>query len=261
MPSHFIWYELMTTDAEAAQRFYGNVVGWTFDSGDAPGKDYRHIKAPDGEYIGGVLPLTAQMQAGGARPAWLGYLNVDDVDASVKAIEADGGKALMPAMTMPNVGRMAMVTDPAGAPFYVMKPTPPPDRPDEKSTAFSRSAVGHSAWNELATSDPRAALAFYTRHFGWTDGGSMSMGADGDYRFINDPEGMIGAIMSNKAGQRPPLWTYYFRVADIDTAQSRVQAGGGMVMHGPQEVPGGDHILIATDPQGAMFALVGARKS
>jgi predicted enzyme related to lactoylglutathione lyase len=65
--------------------------------------------------------------------------------------------------------------------------------------------------------------------------------------------------MSNTAGNRPPLWTYYFRVANLDTAKVRAETGGGTIMHGPQEVPGGDHILIASDPQGAMFALVGAR--
>jgi predicted enzyme related to lactoylglutathione lyase len=260
MASAFIWYELMTSDADAAQRFYGDVVGWTFDAGDTPGMDYRHIKAPDGQYIGGVLPLTDQMRAGGARPAWVGYVSVTDVDATVSAIRGEGGTALMPAMTMDKVGRMAMVADPQGSPFYVMTPTPPPDRPDEKSTAFSRTALGHCAWNELATPNPKAALSFYAKHFGWTDGGTMPMGEAGDYQFLNDADGMIGAIMSNSAGQRPPLWTYYFRVADISAAQSTIGSNGGTIMHGPQAVPGGDHILIAGDPQGAMFAVVGQKK-
>jgi predicted enzyme related to lactoylglutathione lyase len=259
MPSAYIWYELLTTDVDASERFYGDVIGWTFSGSTQPGMDYRHIIAPDHQPIGGMLQLTDQMLKGGARPVWLGYIDVPDVDATLKAIENDGGKTELPPQTIPNVGRFAMVKDPQGAPFYVMKPTPPPDRPDEKSTSFSRTTVGHCAWNELATTDPKGAFAFYTRHFGWLDGGSMSLGADGDYQFINDADGMIGAVMSNTAGNRPPLWTYYFRVANLDTAKARAEAGGGTIMHGPQEVPGGDHILIASDPQGAMFALVGAR--
>jgi predicted enzyme related to lactoylglutathione lyase len=262
MSNHFIWYELLTTDANAAQRFYSDVVGWSVHGGTTPGMDYRHLMAPDGEGIGGMLQLTEQMQAGGARPVWLSYIDVADVDAAVASIEAAGGKTQMPATTIEKVGRMAMVTDPQGAPFYVMKPTPPPDRPDTRSTAFSRTAVGHCSWNELATTDPKAAFAFYTNQFGWTDGGSMPMGEGvGDYQFFNDENGMIGAVMNSAAGNRPPLWTYYFRVGDIDTAKARAEAGGGVIMHGPQEVPGGDHIVIATDPQGAMFAVIGARRA
>ena len=72
-----------------------------------------------------MLPLTDEMQQHGALPMWLGYINVDDADATVTSIEQAGGKTLMPAFDIPNVGRIAMVTDPQGAPFYIMKPTPP----------------------------------------------------------------------------------------------------------------------------------------
>jgi predicted enzyme related to lactoylglutathione lyase len=261
MPSHFIWYELLTTDVDASQRFYTAVVGWSVKPSHNAGMDYRHLTAPDGESVGGMLQLTDQMTAGGAHPVWLGYIDVPDVDAAVAAIEAQGGKTQMPAMTIETVGRMAMVADPQGAPFYVMTPTPPPERPDARSTAFSRTAVGHCGWNELATSDPKNAFAFYTGQFGWSDGGSMPMGEMGDYQFFNDESGMIGAVMSSTAGNRASLWTYYFRVADIDAAKTAVEANGGTVMHGPQDVPGGDYILLGGDPQGSMFALVGARKS
>jgi uncharacterized protein len=259
MPSHFIWYELLTTDADAAQRFYGDVVGWTVTPGAQPEMDYRMIAAPDGEGVGGMLQLTDAMRAGGARPVWLGYLSVPDTDATVKQIEAQGGKVQMPPTTM-HVGRIAMVTDPQGAPIYVMTPAPPPDTPEAKSTAFSRTAVGHCAWNELATADPKRAFAFYSSQFGFADGGTMPMGEMGDYQFLNDENGMIGAVMASAAGDRPSMWTYYFRVADIDAAIRKVEAGGGTIMHGPQEVPGGGFIIIGQDPQAAMFALIGERR-
>jgi len=260
MVSHFIWYELLTTDVDAAQRFYSDVVGWTVRPGATPGMDYRHLTAGDGEDIGGMLQLTEQMRAGGARPVWLGYIDVPDVDAAVTAIESHGGKTQMPATTMDGVGRIAMVTDGQGVPFYVMTPMPPPDRPDARSTAFARNAIGHCAWNELATSDPRQAFGFYTGQFGWTDGGTMPMGEMGDYQFLNDEDGMIGAITRSQ-DNRPSLWLYYFRVRDIDAAKQTVESRGGTIMLAPQEVPGGDHILIGGDPQGAVFALVGARRT
>jgi len=261
MASQFIWYELLTTDADGAQRFYSDVVGWTVTPGTQPGMDYRTLAAPDGEQIGGLMQLTAQMQQGGARPVWLGYVSTPDVDATVKAIEAQGGKTQMPPTTIGAIGRIAMVADPQGAPIYVMTPTPPSDSPNARSRAFSRAAVGHCGWNELATTDPKNAFAFYSGQFGWSDGGSMPMGEAGDYQFLNDESGMIGAVMNSAAGNRPSMWTYYFRVPDIDAARRTAESGGGTIMHGPEPVPGGDFILIGQDPQGAMFALVGQRNA
>lgn len=88
----------------------------------------------------------------------------------------------------------------------------------------------------------------------------MPMGEMGDYQFINHGGEMIGAVMPNAPGGPGPRWTFYFRVADIDAATAQVSGNGGNVHHGPSEVPGGDFITIASDPQGAMFGLVGARK-
>lgn len=121
----FIWYELMTTDAEAAKDFYDSVVGWEISRADAAFNGYRMIGRSDGGFAGGLLPITDDMQQHGARPTWLGYIQVADVDEAVARIEREGGKLLMAATDIPNVGRIAMATDPQGAPFYVMKPIPP----------------------------------------------------------------------------------------------------------------------------------------
>src|SRR5215212_5409510 len=163
-----IWYELMTPDAEASKAFYDKVVGWQFGEPVAEFQGYRMIGRSDGGSAGGVLPLTDEMQQHGARPAWLGYVGVDDVDAAVESIEQAGGKALMPATDISNVGRIAMVADPQGAPFYVMKPIPPEGRENEPSDVFSPDKVGRCGWNELQTSDSAAARRFYGEQFGWT---------------------------------------------------------------------------------------------
>src|SRR3982751_5847494 len=133
----FIWYELMTTDVDAAKAFYDAVIGWNIESQSNFPNGYRMIGRSDGKSAGGILPLTEEMQQHGARPAWLGYIHVTDVDASVAAIEKAGGHVLMPAFDIPGVGRVAMVADPEGAPFYIMKPTPPAGQPDAKSDVFS----------------------------------------------------------------------------------------------------------------------------
>jgi hypothetical protein len=259
----FIWYELMTTDSDAATRFYEPVVGWKVSAHSDPqagGIDYRHIGRSDGGAGGGMLQLTEDMTKHGARPVWIGYIHVADVDKAVAAIEADGGQVMMPAMDLP-VGRMAMVTDPQGAPFYVMTPVPPPGQPDAKSDLFSPDKPQHMRWNELMTSDSDAAVAFYTRHFGWTQEGDMDMGSMGKYRFIQHDGLGIGAIMPKMPEMPVSLWNHYIGVDDIDRAVAAVNAGGGQIVNGPMEIPGGEFALNGVDPQGAMFGLVGPRKS
>ena len=260
----FIWYELMTTDPDGAAAFYGPVVGWTVSGHSDPsasgGVDYRMIERSDGGNAGGVLGLSNEMCEGGAQPCWLGYLSVSDVDAKVADIVADGGTVQMPAADLP-VGRIAMVADPQGVPFYVMKPVPPAGAENAQSDVFSPMEAQHVRWNELSTRDDAAATAFYAKHFGWTQEGSMPMGEQGEYRFIQKDGVGIGAIMRMMPEAPVAAWTFYIGVDDIDRATSAIEANGGRVIHGPMEIPGGEYALNGIDPQGAHFGLVGPRKA
>ena len=256
----FIWYELLTPDPVAAKSFYDAVVGWNIEAQPSGEMDYRMIGRADGGNAGGVMRLTDEMREHGARPVWLGYLNVADVDATVASIESTGGKTLLPAFDIPGIGQIAMVTDPQGAPFYVMKPTPPEGRENEQSDVFSVDQPQHVRWNELSTTDQDGAIAFYAREFGWSQEGEMDMGEMGKYRFIQDNGVGIGAIMPKPPQLPVSLWTYYIGVDDIGRAAEAIKAGGGQILHGPMEIPGGEFSLNALDPQGASFGLVGPRK-
>jgi predicted enzyme related to lactoylglutathione lyase len=251
----YIWYELMTTDAEGAKTFYDAVVGWNIGEGAEEFQGYRMINRTDGKFAGGVLPLTTEMQQHGARPTWLGYIHVADVDDAAASIERAGGKTLMK-HDIPNVGRIAMVSDPQGAPFYIMKPIPPAGDPNAKSDVFEPNTEQRCGWNELSTSDPVAARSFYGDRFGWTSDNFMPMGEHGEYRFFEHNGVTIGAVAQTTEGGQPH-WRYYFRVPSISKAKETAEAKGGTIRVGPMEVPGGDYIVIGTDPQGAEFALVG----
>ena len=251
-----IWYELLTPDPVAAKSFYDAVIGWDIEPQPAGEMDYRMIRAGDGNNVGGVMRLNAEMAQHGAKPIWLGYVAVDDVDATVARVEARGGKVHLPAFDIPDVGRIAMVADPQGSTFYVMKPTPPKGEEDKKSTAFSTSTEGHVNWNELTTADPVAARQFYGELFGWTSEEFMPMGELGEYRFFAHQGTTIGAVCQPAPGGSFG-WRYYIRVPSIGQAVVAVTAGGGTIGMGPHEVPGGDVIIIGQDPQAAEFALVG----
>ena len=256
----FIWYELLTPDPAEAKRFYDAVVGWSIaEQPVAPGLEYRMIGRSDGGNAGGVMTLAEEMQEKGARPVWLGYLHVADVDRAVEAMKADGATVTMPPWDQPGVGRLAMVADPSGASVYLMDPLPPEGQPDAQSDVFSVDQPQHVRWNELSTSDPARAIDFYTRHFGWVQEGDMDMGPMGKYQFLNHGGTMIGAVMPRMPQMPVSLWTFYIGVADIDRAAEAVRSGGGTILQGPMEIPGGEYSLNTVDPQGASFGLVGPR--
>ena len=252
----FIWYELTTTDAEAAKDFYDTIVGWQIGPAVEEMQGYRMIGRSDGGFAGGVLPITAEMQAEGSRPGWLGYIDVPDVDRAVAAIEQAGGKTWMAAMDIPNVGRIALVTDPQAAPFYVMTPTPPANEPSAQSDVFSPDAQQRVGWNELQTSDVDAARGFYREQFGWDTDEFMDMGEMGRYYFIHHGGQRIGALF-NAANDQRPHFRFYIRVPSIAKAKEVTESKGGTIHMGPHQVPTGDWIVIGRDPQGAEFALVG----
>jgi predicted enzyme related to lactoylglutathione lyase len=219
--------------------------------------DYRMIRRSDGGNAGGVLRLTDEMGKEGAQPMWLGYLNVDDVDATTGTIEQAGGKTYMTA-DIAGVGRIAMVADPQGAPFYIMTPMPPTDGSNPQSDVFSADAQQRVGWNELQTSDVDAARNFYRDQFGWSTNDFMDMGEMGKYRFIDHGGQRLGALFDAANGQ-PPHFRFYIRVPSIAAAKAAAEAKGATVHMGPHQVPTGDWVVIGTDPQGAEFALVGGK--
>jgi len=247
----FIWYELLTSDVEAATRFYGDVVGWKMTGrGSVPG--YLQFAAADSE-IGGMMAMPRE--AGFAGPVWLGYIHVPDVDACAAAMQRDGGTVCMPPTDLAGVGRMAMMRDPQGAATYIMHPSM-----EGISRSFA-AETGHCQWNELVTSDPVAATDFYTRHVGWRRGEVMSMGPIGDYQFLLAGEQRLGAVMKRSQQGALPLWRFYFGVDDIDRGARAIASGGGRLLGELQQVPGGTYAAVAMDPQGAEFGIAGPRKA
>lgn len=245
-----IWYELLIPDPEAASAFYGAVLPWTVEAQPSGELDYRMIATSSG-LLGGVMRLTAEMARGGAHPGWLVYMGVDDVDESVAVLRSSGGRTLIEPWHVPGVGRIALVTDRQGAPFYLMRRAR-----DETSMAFDPDTDGKAGWNELTTPDQESAHDFYGRLFGWRFDERLAMGDAGEYVFIDSPRGRLGATMTTPHPEMPPRWLPYFRVADIDQAAVAVKAGGGAVRVGPMTVPTGQRVVVAGDQQGAAFGLV-----
>lgn len=250
----FIWYELMTPDLPAARTFYGDIVGWTSSQMPGDGMEYWLLEA-GGAPVGGAMPLGDEHKAQGVPPNWTGYVAVDDCDAAAAKVTSLGGSVMRPPEDIPGIGRFAIVADPFGAVFAIMKPTPPeggrPETPQQ--------APGHAGWRELYSGPTDTTLAFYEALFGWKNDGAHDMGPMGTYQLFANQDGQVGGMMLKPEQVPMACWLFYFRVGDIDAAAGRVSAGGGQVMNGPMEVPSGDWVLQATDPQGAVFCLMGRK--
>jgi predicted enzyme related to lactoylglutathione lyase len=246
----FVWYELMTTDPEAAKSFYGKVVGWGAQDAGIPGVAYTLLKLGAAS-IGGLMALPEEARRAGAPPSWIGYVGVDDVDAVVDRIKQLGGRVSVPPSDIPDVGRFAVVSDPQQAMFALFKPLrPAADQPPAPGTP------GTIGWHELMAVDWEKAFAFYSGLFGWQKAEAVDMGAMGKYQLFSTGGHPIGGMFNKPAAVPAPFWLYYINVDDIDAAVERVKAGGGQIVNSPMEVPGGSWIVQCTDPQRAMFALV-----
>jgi uncharacterized protein len=249
----FVWYELMTTDMEAAKAFYANVVGWGTRDASMPGMAYTLFTAGEASVSGLMdLPEDARKKMG-AKPSWIGYVGVNDVDATADRIKHLGGTVHVPPKEIPNISRFSVVADPQMATLALFKWLKPgQEEPAELSTP------GRVGWHELLAADWEKALAFYGELFGWQKA-DADIGAMGTYQLFSAGGQTIGGMFTKPPMVPVPFWLYYFNIGDIDAAAKRVKVGHGQILNGPIEVPGGSWIVQCTDPQGAMFALVGKR--
>ena len=244
----FGWYEIMTSDPQATGKFYSDVVGWTtqqMPSGDGPPYTVFNL---------GSVGIAGMLQMSG-HASWIGYIAVDDVDAHIEKIVEAGGKLWKPATDVPGMLRFAVLSDPQGAAIVVFTPNaamPSPERPGSHTT-------GTIGWHELYTTDVEAGFDFYNKLFGWTKLTDMDMGPMGIYRLFDEGEHKEmgdGGMMTKGPHIPVSCWNFYFNVDSIKAAITRVEAGGGKVVNGPMQVPGGGWIINGQDPQGAMFSLV-----
>ena len=244
----FLWYDLMTTDPQGAQAFYGKVAGWGLEPFPDPGMPYTMFTR-GGVPIGGSMPLPDAAVKMGAPPHWIAYIGTPDVDKTTVEAVAMGAKPHVAPQDIPTVGRFAVLADAQGATIAFFTPL-------NEQPAAHKPEVGDISWHELITTDPGAAFHFYSALTGWEKTGEQDMGPMGVYQMFGRQGATLGGIYRRPPEMpAPPHWLVYVRVPDIDKGAADVKANGGRVLHGPEEVPGGDWIVQCADPQGAVFAL------
>jgi uncharacterized protein len=244
-PGTFSWTDLGTSDADAAKSFYTGLFAWEMEDMPIPDGGVYSMARLNGKYAAAIYAAQE-----GQPTAWASYVTVDDVDATTRRAGALGATAMVEPFDVLQAGRMAVLQDPTGAVFAVWQPR-------DHIGASIVNGPGALSLNQLNTSDPERAQEFYAQLFGWR--AEPAPGGDQPYWGLFLGERLNAGMMQLQPEMgAPPHWLVYFGTDDIDAAAERIGGSGGTVMVPKTEVPGG-RILVAQDPQGAVFALLAGR--
>jgi predicted enzyme related to lactoylglutathione lyase len=241
----FSWTDLSTPDAQASKDFYGALFGWDFEDNPIPdGGVYVMAR------IGGRA-AAAMFETTDRHPAWASYVTVDDLDGTTARAGELGANVLAEPFDVMDVGRMSTIQDPTGAVLCLWEPR----------TSIGAEIVngpGALSVTQLNTSDTEAAERFYSDLFGWR---FDSVGTDEmPYWGIYRGDSMNAGMMPLPDGAPAPShWLVYFGSEDVDAAAEQIRSTGGTLMVEPMDVPPAGRILVAQDPQGAIFALFAGR--
>ena len=234
----------------SAAAFYAKVVGWIVKDASNPELAYTLLTAGAAPVVG-LMDLPEEGLRMGATPRWLGYVGVDDMDATVAQILRLGGTILV-SPTDSNIGRISVVADPQGATFALVS------RPAFGQAQTSESdKPGRVGWHELLAEDRHKVFPFYRKLLGWQQASAEADPAS-VYDLFSAAGQTIGGMLTKLPSVSHACWLHYFNVEDIGAAARRVMTGGGRVLQQPIGLPDGGWIVRCVDPQGALFALQGA---
>jgi predicted enzyme related to lactoylglutathione lyase len=248
----FVWYELATTDVEAAKAFYSAVVGWrTAQTSEGPAGYTLFIAG--NTPAAGLTKLPEEALRAGVLAQWSGYVGVEDVDAAAARVKQLGGTVYIPPTDLPNVSRFSVIADPQMAMLALVK-----GRERGQDDSGQAGMPGRVSWHELLTSDLDKALAFYSALFGWKKAHTRS-GPEGTHQTFAIGTETVGGMSVKPVEWPRSLWFYFFNVPDIEAAAKRATSHGGRIIYGPAAVAGGARIVHCRDAQNVPFALIDTR--
>ncbi|MET9319610.1 VOC family protein [Streptomyces sp. NPDC003038] len=249
VPGAPCWLSLMARDLEAAERFYGAVLGWTFQRG-AFARAFT-VAERDGVPVAGIGAMAVEL----AVPvAWTVYFAVEDADAAVAGIRARGGTVGVGPVSYPPRGRAALATDPGGAAFAVWE-----------GGILSEWRVGEGgeapAWLELHTRNAFDAAVFYGEVLQWAagDAGCCEASYEEDQVVLRRAGEAVARLNSGPveaAAEKPqlrPRWLVHFKVPDLERAKAAAVAHGGSIAPGAEW--GARQQVTVRDPEGGLFTL------
>lgn len=241
----FVWHDLISYDRPRSVAFFTKLMGWKTHEEDPSTADYVHFLNHGRELAGAPLrerdPHTP--------PHWLAYVTVDDVAATAERVKRLGGQILAGPMHIERVGTMAVIADPTGGVLSAFRLDAGED-PEREGPP----GPGEFCWNELASTDPARAAAFYSEVFGWK-WDEIDMGPIGIYRTAKRSNGQQIAGLMKTMVPGHSYWLGYLAVADVDQKTSEATSLGAEIVAPPMDIPNVGRFSVLRDPTGVHFAL------
>jgi len=249
------WVDTFQPDPETAARFYGPLLGWTFDEPVAMPSglvgEYRPARS-GGHLVAGV----GQAPAGFPSAVWTTYVAVDDVDETAARADAAGGGRIVGPTAHGEDGRVALLTDPVGVAFGIWQA-------GAREGAGQVNEPGSWTMSSLHTPAPDRSEAFYGQLFGWRletvpdapmgfwrlDG---YVGGEAEQAMPRDVVAVLAPI--GDGDSTPPHWSVAVAVVNVDATARQASELGGAVLLAPVDTPGFRSAVIA-DPQGGVVAV------
>jgi len=240
------WIDLATTDPDGAKTFYAGIFDWTAEDVPTDTGTYTMFMLK-GKPVAAVFAMAEEMADRGFPPHWVTYITVDDVDSATVRVVAAGGTVVQAPYDVTDSGRMAVALDPGGASFALWQPG------SHFGSAFANEH-GSFTWNELQTSDPDRAAAFYSAALGW-EAESAEMPSGITYTSFRVGDRAVAGMMAIQPewGPVPPNWAVYLAVDDCDKAVAAASELGGSVEMPAADIPDVGRFALLKDPQGAYF--------
>lgn len=246
LPGKFIWFDLAAPVPGESQEFYSSVFGWTFRSPGASDDRYTLI-LNDGQAIGGMFG--SEPDSGAQDGAtWIGLMAVNDVEATVRAVQNAGGVVEVNSASVPERGKHALLRDPAGAIFGVLASDSgdPPDR---------EVSLGEFLWMDLFARDVAAVTPFYL---------ALAPYERSTRTVIDDVERTVltahdypraGIVPVDEEANRS-AWVPYIRVNDVESTLAKVVDAGGFAIIQPDARLLDGNLAVFVDPHGAVMGIV-----
>ena len=242
----FIWFDLATTEFEKQKVFYGAVFDWTFRSIGNTSDDYTLIANGD-HNVAGMFDVKPK-EGAKVGALWIGLMSTNDPAKAVDIVKQSGGAVHTPPTTLAQRGTYALLRDPEGALFGVIK-SDSGDPPDEQTE------IGDFLWMDLFANQLSKVGQFYQQLAGYEiTKGEVKENVD---RLILTSHGKSRAGIvplpkdANRAG-----WLPYVRVADVNETLKKVTDAGGYIMVAPDEDLLDGNLAIFSDPQGGVLGIV-----
>ncbi len=255
------WVDLSTTDIEGSKAFYSTLFGWEWEQHERidPISDefhiddgYYHVASLQGHTAAGLMLQHQEQVKMGLPPVWNVHMAVDDIEATMRKVEVNGGSVMVPAFDVKNIHRMAVATDPTGAVICFWQA-------GEGIGAEIVGEPGSFNWVDLVTLDQATAAEFFVKVVGMNQE-CHEMPGLGNVHFLRVGEESVAAIAPPPMEGVSPHWETYFAVADCDASCAMVTELGGSIVLNPFDIPPG-RMAVATDPAGATFAIIKPAKS